>query len=224
MTGVRAPDDPLDFFVSYAEVDLPWAEWIAWTLEKAGYRVLIQAWDFVSGANRVASLSNGIGRTSRTIAVLSDNYADYKLGPAEWQSAFLKDPAGHERRLLVVRVTDCHRPSVLEQIVSVDLFDEAEGSARDVLLTSVEVAVNGGRNKPASAPAFPLTKKPDFPGAARADSVAVKTKSWEHDLAELHRVRDYLHPDVWMEYQRFILSNRFGDSSEPVSGRGGDTK
>ncbi|WP_076825314.1 toll/interleukin-1 receptor domain-containing protein [Frankia sp. R43] len=27
-----------DFFVSYAQPDRPWAEWIAWTLAEAGYR------------------------------------------------------------------------------------------------------------------------------------------------------------------------------------------
>ncbi|WP_241830645.1 toll/interleukin-1 receptor domain-containing protein [Parafrankia colletiae] len=26
-----------DFFVSYTQTDQPWAEWIAWTLEEAGY-------------------------------------------------------------------------------------------------------------------------------------------------------------------------------------------
>src|SRR5262249_8408630 len=34
-----------DFFVSYAQADRGWAEWIAWQLEQDGYQVLIQAWD-----------------------------------------------------------------------------------------------------------------------------------------------------------------------------------
>jgi hypothetical protein len=40
-----------DFFVSYTQADRHWAEWIAWVLEEDGYRVLIQAWDFVPGSN-----------------------------------------------------------------------------------------------------------------------------------------------------------------------------
>src|SRR5216684_301367 len=40
-----------DFFVSYAQPDRAWAEWIAWQLEEGGYRVLIQAWDMVPGAD-----------------------------------------------------------------------------------------------------------------------------------------------------------------------------
>ena len=30
--------DPVDFFVSYPCADRPWAEWIAWELDEAGYR------------------------------------------------------------------------------------------------------------------------------------------------------------------------------------------
>ena len=40
-----------DFFVSYTQADRSWAEWIAWILEENGYRVLVQAWDFVPGTN-----------------------------------------------------------------------------------------------------------------------------------------------------------------------------
>ena len=38
-----------DFFVSYTRKDQPWAEWIAWQLDTAGFTTLIQAWDFKSG-------------------------------------------------------------------------------------------------------------------------------------------------------------------------------
>jgi hypothetical protein len=40
-----------DFFISYTQADLRWAEWIAWLREEGGHRVLIQAWDFVVGSN-----------------------------------------------------------------------------------------------------------------------------------------------------------------------------
>ncbi len=33
----------LDFLISYAPADQLWAEWIAWELEKNGYRVLLRA-------------------------------------------------------------------------------------------------------------------------------------------------------------------------------------
>jgi hypothetical protein len=50
--------DPImkDFFISYAKADQPWAEWIAWKLEDAGYSTVIQAWDFRPGANFVLEM------------------------------------------------------------------------------------------------------------------------------------------------------------------------
>ena len=40
-----------DFFVSYNGKDKAWAEWISWTLEEAGYSVVLQAWDIRPGDN-----------------------------------------------------------------------------------------------------------------------------------------------------------------------------
>ena len=38
-----------DFFISYNREDRKWAKWIAWQLEEAAYKVVIQAWDFRPG-------------------------------------------------------------------------------------------------------------------------------------------------------------------------------
>ena len=45
-----------DFFISYNKADRAWAEWIAWTLEEAGYSTTIQAWDFQAGGNFVLEM------------------------------------------------------------------------------------------------------------------------------------------------------------------------
>ena len=63
-----------DFFISYNKADKNWAEWIAWTLEEAGYSVVIQAWDFRPGGNFVLEMQKAATDTHKTIAVLSDNY------------------------------------------------------------------------------------------------------------------------------------------------------
>ena len=94
MTQADGPLRRWDFFISYAQADRPWAEWIAWLLEEEGYRVLVQAWDFVSGSNGVAGMSNGVLSSVRTIAVLSDAYLRSGYGSAEWQSAWAADPSG----------------------------------------------------------------------------------------------------------------------------------
>ena len=93
-----------DFFVSYTQADRVWAEWIAWELEEAGHRVLVQAWDFVPGSNWIQGMQEGVTRARRTIAVLSPAYLESEYGEAEWQAAWGKDPAARDRKLLVVRV------------------------------------------------------------------------------------------------------------------------
>ena len=45
------PQARVDFFISYTAADRPWAEWIAWQLEVAGFTTLLQAWDFRPGTD-----------------------------------------------------------------------------------------------------------------------------------------------------------------------------
>jgi hypothetical protein len=154
-----------DFFVSYTQVDQRWAEWIAWTLEEAGYRVLLQAWDMPGGANWVVGMQNGVEHAARTVAVLSAAYGRSVYGAAEWQAAWRADPAGADRRLLVFRIEDCARPGMLGQVVSRDLFGVPQDIARVTLLQAARLAVGGGRAKPDARPPFPGGDTPPFPPA-----------------------------------------------------------
>ena len=161
-----------DFFVSYTQADRAWAEWIAWTLEEDGHRVLVQAWDFVPGSNWTQSMQEGVTGAARTIAVLSDAYLQSVYGTAEWLAAWAEDPDGKQRTLLPVRVQDCARPGFLSNVVSVDLFGTDEAGAKVTLLRAVAGAL-AGRAKPATAPAFPgagraMPRPARFPGALPA--------------------------------------------------------
>jgi hypothetical protein len=122
--------DRWDFFVSYTQRDRSWAEWIAWLLEEAGHRVLVQARDFVPGSNWIKGMRDGVGKSDHTIAVLSEAYLDSEYGQAEWELAWAADPRGVRRKLLVARVSDCPRPDLLAAVVSVDLFDRSETTAK----------------------------------------------------------------------------------------------
>lgn len=156
-----------DFFVSYTQPDRPWAEWIAWTLEDADYRVLIQAWDFTPGANWVTLMDQGVAAAERTIAVLSAASTRSVYSAAEWQAAWSADPTGAKRKLLVTRVEDCPRPGLLGQVVSFDLFGIPQDTARADLLRAADLAVSGRRAKPTIAPPFPTSTPaptpPPFP-------------------------------------------------------------
>jgi len=76
-----------DFFISYTQADRPRAEWIAWTLEEDGRRILVQAWDFVPGTNCIQRMQEGARDADRTIAILSDEYLKSVYGGAEWLAA-----------------------------------------------------------------------------------------------------------------------------------------
>jgi WD40 repeat protein len=169
-----------DFFVSYTQADRRWAEWIAWVLEEDGYRVLIQAWDFVPGSNWIHGMQAGVRDATRTIAVLSDAYMGSVYGSAEWQAAWRRDPDGTNRKLLVVRVAPCERPGLLAGIVGVDLFGVSDVVA-GARLRDMVTAAEKGRAKPALAPRFPgnraIPADPGFPGKrqARGPSRLVRT-------------------------------------------------
>lgn len=156
-----------DFFVSYTQADRSWAEWVAWVLEEDGYRVLVQAWDFVPGSNWIQGMQAGTAQAERTITVLSDAYLESQYGSAEWQAAWASDPSGAQRKLLVIRVEECPRPGLLAGVVSVDLFGRAEADAKARLRAMVTAAITG-RAKPEKAPRFPgraVPRQPRFPAA-----------------------------------------------------------
>jgi hypothetical protein len=72
-------EQPIDFFISYNHRDGEWAEWIACELEHAGYTCIIQAWDFVPGANFLAEMHHALLRSHRVIAILSASYFDVSI-------------------------------------------------------------------------------------------------------------------------------------------------
>jgi hypothetical protein len=143
-----------DFFVSYTKDDRTWAEWIAWTLEAAGYRVLIQAWDMVPGTNWVFAVDEGIRLAERTIAVASGAYLESDWARLEALGALHRDPLGRQRRLLTVRVEECHPVGPLGMITRIDVFGLPEADARRALLDGVGQAIRG-RGKPDAQGVFP---------------------------------------------------------------------
>lgn len=174
--GSTAGGDRRNFFISYTGADREWAEWIAWTLEEAGYTTFLQSWDFAPGAHFVEEMHRSTALADRTIAVLSRAYLESQFAGAEWQEAWRADPLGEKRRLLVFRIEDCDRPGLLGQVVSVDLH------GLDVELARAHVlgAVRAERRKPPLPPGFPGAEAPNspppFPGrlvpAAAEDSFA----------------------------------------------------
>lgn len=143
-----------DFFLSYTRTDRSWAAWIAWELEAAGYRVLVQAWDFTAGSNWYHEMHEALLRCDRTIALLSPEYLRSAYGRQEWQAAQREDPSGIAGKLVPIRVEPCEQPGLLAGVISFDLFGLDESAARAVLLTQIQ-ALRRGRAKPSIRPDFP---------------------------------------------------------------------
>src|SRR5438445_294524 len=95
--GGRVPD----FFISHADDDLEWAEWIAAELENAGYGVSVKAWDFRPGENLLARHNEALATSAHTICVLTKSYLDSEVATST--AAHLQALQGKERALIPVR-------------------------------------------------------------------------------------------------------------------------
>ena len=157
----RRIDDRRDFFVSYTAADRRWAVWISWQLEKAGYSVLVQEWDFVPGSNWLFGMDGGVTQCERTIAVLSPAYLDSVYGRLEWQTVQNGDPHGLLRNLVPVMVDRCAPQGLLGSVVYIDLSSpELDVEAAQERLLAGVGGARTGRSKPTVAPPFPRSEGP----------------------------------------------------------------
>ena len=163
-----------DFFVSRNKADKAWAAWIAWQLEAAGYKTVVQDWDFGAGKNFVLEMQDATTNAWRTIAVLSPDFLKSAYTAPEWAAAFAQDPTGAKRKLVPVRVRDCKPTGLLAQVVYIDLVGLDEEAAKAALLAGVKRR----RAKPSIAPPFPgkgQGREPKFPGPPSTVRTPTKT-------------------------------------------------
>lgn len=162
------------FFVSYQQDDAAWAEWLAATLNDAGYSVVLQAWDFRPGQNFVLEMQHAASQAERTIAVLSPSFLRSRFTSAEWAAAFAQDPLGEQRKLVPVRVEECRPEGLLGQIIYIDLVGKDEAAARAALLSGLRESGRPTERPrfPGAQPAPPAShRESPFPGAVEADEL-----------------------------------------------------
>lgn len=117
-------DEQVDFFVSYAGVDRPWALWISRVLEEAGYRVLVQARDFGAGAFTDA-MDDAVRRGQRILPVLSNAYLKSRYTKAEWGPYFRE-----ARHLIIpIKVEDVQTRNLLGTQVYINVMNLDEAAA-----------------------------------------------------------------------------------------------
>jgi hypothetical protein len=144
-----------DFFISYTGADLPWARWIAWELEAAGYTIILQEWDFPAGANFILEMHRAARETDRTVAVLSSRYLEALFTQPEWAAALVTDPTGANRQLVPVRIDECNPDGLLTAVIYIDLVGLDEADARDRLRERIAGTLRG-RSKPTAPPPAPM--------------------------------------------------------------------
>jgi cellulose biosynthesis protein BcsQ/tetratricopeptide (TPR) repeat protein len=159
-----------DFFLSFVQADRGWGEWIAWVLRDAGYRILIQPWDFVPGHDGSQVMRVGVRDADRTIAVWSADYLAVAYDSPGWQATWGDYPRGGATMMLIARVAHSERPDALAEAVGVDLFGISEDEARHRLLEMTQGAFPGRRvpARQAAAPQHGTMPGVRFPGSLLA--------------------------------------------------------
>lgn len=170
-----------DFFISYTGTDVKWAEWIAWQLEHADFKVMIQAWDFRPGNNFVVEMNRAATQARRTILVVSPAALSSEFVRSEWSAAFAQDPTGIDRKLIPVRVEDCDIYGLLGPVVYVDLVGRDDEDAKRTLISGLEP----GRSKPTTAPDFPGVSTSPLPPPSKRAPEDVGWKPFDRPLAHI---------------------------------------
>ena len=175
-----ASEEARKLFISYTQADRAWAEWIAWHLEEAGHKTILQGWHFGVGANFVQEMHRALQEADRVVAVVSPAYEKSAFGSAEWQGAFVNDPTGDARKLVPVRVERYEPTGLLASIVCIDLVDIEEFAARERLLEGLR-----GPGKPDTAPPFPTRNKgPWYPGGASEEPKSGAEPVYENEKTQ----------------------------------------
>ena len=179
---LRGVSTTADFFISYTGKDRAWAEWIAWVLEAANYRAILQAWDFKAASNFIFKMQQAATDSARTIAVLSPDYFESGFTRAEWAVAFAADAGPQDGKLIPVRIVDFEPPGYFKIINYIDLVGVEEGAAQERLVGAIKSIVQGTRLKPDTKPAFPGGAAPRTP-AVRPPFPGTKTqREFVHNL------------------------------------------
>jgi len=146
--------DQVDFFISHAGRDRPWAEWVAWHLVEAGYTVELDVWDWAAGENFVTKMSDALDRADRVMALFSAAYFERtRYTTQEWSASVQHMPGTAVNRMVPLRIeaVPAERiPAVLRPLLFRDLFGLGEDEAQRVLLDVV-----AGPRRPDAKPLFP---------------------------------------------------------------------
>ncbi len=153
----------VDFFISYATVDRPWALWINGQLQAAGHTTRLDVQDFAPGTRFLQGMELAMEQSRRTLAILTPDYLTACYTRMELESAVIDDPQGLLGTLLPVRVREVTLPKWFQGLIYIDLVGLDEAAAAERLMAGVSGAA------PEVIGAFPgaaaAEQPPRFPGS-----------------------------------------------------------
>jgi transcriptional regulator with XRE-family HTH domain len=176
-------------FISYAQADLHWAQWIDHQLKGAAYRTILQDTQFLAGPDAVRAADEGLHQAELVVCVLSRDYLRSRAGDHAWQAVYAGALSGQGRSgVLPVRVEDCPVDGPLAALAYVDLARVSDQEAAHSLLLAHIAQSRAGL----AAPGLP----PHYPGAYPGHSAAaIPARALETDFPP-EQTRDLLVQEV----------------------------
>ncbi|WP_230202935.1 FxSxx-COOH system tetratricopeptide repeat protein [Parafrankia discariae] len=180
--GLPSPALGADFLISCSNRERQWAEWVAWELESAGFRVRLWSRDVLPGENFVLWTGRQLGDTRFLVALYSPAY--FQSGRCMSELSF-----GLRRGILLpFRVVPCQPPEMLGVTMYETLFGLAEQAARRRLLRAARASL-GSSVSVSAEPERGGGGRPTFPGSPRPVRKAPARNAWfvgrEQPLASL---------------------------------------
>ncbi|NUS29512.1 MAG: toll/interleukin-1 receptor domain-containing protein [Streptomyces sp.] len=157
-------------YISYAGPDRPWAEWVGWQLEAAGFAVELDVWNWRVGDDFVRRMEEGLARASKIVALFSRAY----FQPERWTHKEMT-LAGQDRLvpLVIEPLSGDDIPASLTTRLRRELHGLEESEAREVLLEAIT-----GPPRPTDPPRFPGAPGLGRPTAPRLPSDAEAPQVW----------------------------------------------
>ncbi len=170
-------DEKKDFFVSYAREDEKWADWVAFQVERLGYTITLDLWDFTPGVNYIQQISSALESCAKVLLILSRHTLESDYVVRELSARTAKDLGERQLGVVPIRVDDCELEGLLRPIVYADLHGKTQAEA----IAVIRQTLHSERRKPPATPAFPgsgtaktRSHQPGYPGPSRRPPVSAR--------------------------------------------------